>query len=85
MRLGPRVLGWRDREYIYLLRDVCYRAVERATGALPVTEGVLWKELAERGVLSRGGRTRLQANITLDGRSRWVYRLARDKAESAWR
>ena len=76
-------LGWEDAEYIYLLGSVAYRMVETSLGKLPVTKGVLWKELASRGILERGGRNRLTTHMTIAGRGYYVYRLSRAKMDEA--
>ena len=65
-------LGWEDAEYIYLLGSVAYRMVETSLGKLPVTKGVLWKELDSRGILERCGRGRLAKHMTIAGRGYYV-------------
>lgn len=76
-------LGWVDAEYIYLLGTVAYATVGKAVGKLPVTEIVLWKELAGRGILERPGRGRLATHMTIAGTGHYVYRLSRAKIEEA--
>jgi len=50
---GTKV-GWHDKDYYYFLPDVLYNAVSRFLGGqgkqFPISEAVLWKQLAEDGI-----------------------------------
>ena len=74
-RAGGERVGWADRDFVYLLPDAVFGAVQKlaAAGRDPITMSsrTLWSRLHERGLLAgldtRGDRTRFTVRLTVAG------------------
>jgi hypothetical protein len=80
---GALMLGWLDKEFLYLLPNAAYRLVFenlQKAGVLLVQQQALWKLLIQRGYVRRG-KDHLTGVKKILGRSERVLTLSRKKLE----
>ncbi|HEV3276031.1 MAG TPA: DUF927 domain-containing protein [Terriglobia bacterium] len=77
-----RMIGWHDREYLYLMPDAAYAAVvgfcREQSDPYPLSLADLTKQLSRDG-LSEADQDRHTATKWIDGKSRRVLKLRREK------
>lgn len=77
--LGERI-GWCSSGELLLQPDAAYAAAQRMAaaqgGALPVSQGTLWRRLGERGIAVGGDGRHVAAKRTIAGQRRRVIAVA---------
>jgi hypothetical protein len=80
---GASMLGWIDKDFLYLLPDATYRLVfenlQRA-GVLLLPQQALWKRLIDRGYAQRSD-NRYTVKKRVAGGTHWVLKLTRTSVD----